>query len=312
MMKKEYSFLSNDGITMIHAAEYMPETDHIKGMIRISHGCSEESGLYEHLAERMCRNGWITGIHDHIGHGKSLAEGHKRNHFGPEGSWQYAADDLIDLAKRDKEKHGDLPYVMIGHSMGAFLLRCALIQSPGLCDGAVISGSAYQSKANCAAGKLLIEREIRKNGYESDSDFVQMLLHDSNNRKLKKAGMEGNWLLKDPESLRMFEEDSIAGGRITAGIFRELIRGIEFSNDKKEIRKMDRNMPLLLIAGSEDVTVTFGKDIDKLEKLYCSAGIVNVRKIIMTGWRHCILFDGCADECTRMIQDWIEKEVLKK
>ena len=78
---------------------------------------------------------------DHLGHGLSVADGAPRLYFGPKGSWNWVVEDMEQLRKLTHEKFPNLPYFLLGHSMGSFLTRTYLIRYPGTVDGAIIMGT---------------------------------------------------------------------------------------------------------------------------------------------------------------------------
>ena len=93
MVRNEFTFLSADGHTAIHAVEWVPEGE-IRAVLQISHGVAEYILRYEPFAEYLTAHGFAVVGHDHLGHGQSVAEGAARLYFGPKGSWNWVADDI--------------------------------------------------------------------------------------------------------------------------------------------------------------------------------------------------------------------------
>lgn len=269
MDKKEWYFLSAERKTNIHAVEYTPaEGMDIKGVVQIAHGCSENARIYENLAMALVEQGFIVRANDHIGHGLSVGEGQKRTYFGERGSWKYPLKDLHALRCMPvpgTEKK--LPYIFVGHSLGAFLVREYLIRYNDV-DAAVISGSGTQPALAIKFLQMILEQEIKKNGYDSSSDKVSNLMMGANNRKIKGADGLLDWLMKDPEARKMLMTGDDIGGEITAGIFMELTNSMLFSQNRKNLQRMNKDIPLLFVAGEEDASVSFGKGIKNVVNLY--------------------------------------------
>lgn len=307
MEKREWFFQSADKITKIHAVEYMPaDTENIRGVVQIAHGCSENARIYEELAFALVEHGFIVRANEHIGHGLSVAEGHKRTYFGERGSWKYALEDLHTLRCMPIDgPNQNLPYIIIGHSLGAFLFREYLIRY-GDVDAAVLSGSGTQPVLAIKLIQKILEREIKKNGYDSSSPHVQDLMMGANNRKIKDAEGFLDWLIKDPEARRLFTDGDDIGGEITAGIFMELSNSMLFSQNKKNIGKMNKTTPLLFVAGKEDPSVDFGKSIMKVVKLYQECGMKNVSYKLYDNCRHCIFQDYEKSRVISEVVGWIE------
>ena len=77
MVRNEFTFLSADGKTSIHAVEWRPEGAP-RAVLQIVHGVSEYILRYEPFAEFLTQRGFAVVGHDHIGHGQSLADGAPR------------------------------------------------------------------------------------------------------------------------------------------------------------------------------------------------------------------------------------------
>lgn len=308
MDKKEWFFPSSDKKTKIHAVEYRPsDSVSVKGIVQIAHGCSENAKMYEGLAVALAEHGFIVRANDHIGHGLSVAEGQKRTYLGERGSWKYPVKDIHTLRcmpVSDEEKR--LPYIFIGHSLGAFMVREYLIRY-GDVDAAVISGSGTQPAFGVKLLQKVLESDIKKNGYDSDSESVQNLMMGANNRRIKGAKGLTDWLMKDPEARKVFSSGDDIGNRVTAGIFMELTNSMLFSQDKKNLQKMKKDIPLLFVAGKEDASVSFGKSVENVVKLYRKCGIKDVSYKLYDNCRHCIFQDYEKEQVIADVIKWIDQ-----
>ena len=127
MVKREFTFPSADGKTAIHAVEWLPEGTP-RAVLQIAHGVSEYVLRYEDFARHLTERGFAVVGNDHLGHGLSVANGAPRLYFGPKGSWNWVVEDMEQLRKLTHEKFPNLPYFLLGHSMGSFLTRTYLIR----------------------------------------------------------------------------------------------------------------------------------------------------------------------------------------
>lgn len=313
MQKKEWYYPSSDQKTMIYAVEYQPpESQPVKGLVQIVVGCSENVRIYEALAAALANRGFIVRANDHIGHGRSASSDQPRNYFGEKGSWKYALKDIHALRRANltSENRKQLPYILVGHSLGAFLVREYLYRYKDV-DGAVISGSGLQPALALKFIRKMMDFEVRVHGYDSDSDFVQAIMHGTNNRKIKNAVGMYDWLLKDPEGKKLFEGDDI-GGRITAGIFLELTKSMLYSQNEENLKKMKKDIPLFFMAGQEDVSVACGKDVEKAVALYHKCGMKNIKYKLYANGRHCIFQDYCKEEVTNDLLAWLDELVQER
>ena len=84
---EEFTFLSSDGQTRLHAMLWLPEGE-IRGILQIAHGVAEHVARYDGFARYLCARGIAVAGHDHLGHGKSLPDGATPVYFGAQDGWQ--------------------------------------------------------------------------------------------------------------------------------------------------------------------------------------------------------------------------------
>ena len=74
--EKQFSFLSKDGKTKIHAVKWMPESGEYRAVLQITHGMVEYIERYKPFAEFLNDQGVLVVGHDHLGHGASVQISH--------------------------------------------------------------------------------------------------------------------------------------------------------------------------------------------------------------------------------------------
>ena len=79
-MKQEFYFPSKDGLTKIHAIEWIPETE-IRSVLQIAHGMVEFIDRYDRFASFMTSHGFYVVGNDHLGHGKSVTDETQLGYF---------------------------------------------------------------------------------------------------------------------------------------------------------------------------------------------------------------------------------------
>lgn len=82
-VKQEFTFLSGDGKTDVHAVRWLPDNGDYRAVFQISHGMIEFIERYEPFAAFLADKGYMVVGHDHLGHGKTAKT--------PE-DWGYFAD----------------------------------------------------------------------------------------------------------------------------------------------------------------------------------------------------------------------------
>ena len=136
MVKREFTFPSADGKTAIHAVEWLPEGAP-RAVLQIAHGVSEYVLRYEDFAGYLTERGFAVVGNDHLGHGLSVSDGAPRLYFGPKGSWNWVVEDMEQLRKLTHRHFPNLPYFLLGHSMGSFYARQYLCEWGSELSGAL-------------------------------------------------------------------------------------------------------------------------------------------------------------------------------
>jgi alpha-beta hydrolase superfamily lysophospholipase len=108
------------------------------GIVQIIHGGVEHVGRYKHLVKFLTENNYAAYGNDHRGHGKS--EG-RRNHIMDHDEF---VDDCYTLTTMIKKEHKDIPFFIVGHSMGSFIAQRYIIKYPTELNGLVLSGSGIK------------------------------------------------------------------------------------------------------------------------------------------------------------------------
>ena len=121
-MRDEFYFPSKDGNTEIHTMEWKPEGE-VKAVVQLCHGMVEYIKRYDEFAEFLCSHGYYVVGNDHLGHGESVQSKSEYGFFNEKYANACLIGDMHTLRQRTAKKYPDVPYFMLGHSMGSSLLR---------------------------------------------------------------------------------------------------------------------------------------------------------------------------------------------
>jgi alpha-beta hydrolase superfamily lysophospholipase len=205
MTKKDFYYPSTDGKTQIHAIRWEPEGEP-KAILQIIHGMVEFIDRYDDFAKYLTEHGYLVTGEDHIGHGASVQSDEYHGYFGDEGNaWVIA--DIHRLREMMQKEFPGVPYLMLGHSMGSFLLRKYIVFH-GDISGAIIMGSGYTKPRSSALGIQIANGFAKVYGWRHRSKMVTFLAFRKN-LKYDTTGKDParNWLSKDPESVRKYYSD---------------------------------------------------------------------------------------------------------
>lgn len=304
MNKREFYYPSADGKTTIHAVEWLPENvRHYKGIIQIAHGLSEHIGLYEPIAKYFTDKGFIVRGNDHLGHGYSVLEGEPRLYLGPRGSWHFASDDIYTCRMLTEKEYGELPYIMLGFSLGSYLIRDYLIRYADSVDAAVLVGCLSFPKVATFFGKIIANILAVFLGEKSSPKILDFFVNETNNLQIKNRRGYLDWINENEDEVKRLMADPFAMETISIGLFRELLYAIKFTGDIKNIAKMNKDNPIVFISGKDDPAVRGGKTIDDLVKKFKYVGIKDVSYKLYEG-RHRVLFEKTGEMTLDKIYDW--------
>jgi len=308
MKTREFTFPSADGKTTIHAVEWLPEGEP-RAVLQIVHGVSEHILRYAPFAEYLTARGFAVVGHDHLGHGTSVAPDAPRLYFGPKGSWEWVVQDIETLRQTSRERLPDLPYFLLGHSMGSFLARTHLIRYPSTTDGAVIMGTGQMAPALIAGGRAVAAIESLRVGEEHGSPLVQSLSFKTYNKIFAPNRTGFDWLSVNEENVDSYISHPLCGGNPSIGLFREMLWGMNYIAKPEHLKQMDRNTPILFISGGMDPVGDLGKGVERAYESFRAAGVQDVSLKLYPGLRHEILNETERETVYEDVRLWLESKL---
>ena len=305
---QEFTFLSTDGKTTLHGMEWVPEGRDIVGVLQIAHGVAEYIARYDHFARFLNEQGVAVVGNDHLGHGKSIAPGATPIYFGDGNTWDTVVDDLYTLHLRIKDKFPGVPLFLMGHSMGSFLARTYLIRYPGTVQAAIIMGTGWQPEIMLTGGLTMAGTIARRSGESATSDMVTNLAFGSYNKAFAPNRTPVDWLSVDTDNVDRYIADPLCGLPATVGLFRQMLTGIRFNQRPDNLRKMDKDMPILFISGEQDPVGGMMKGVVRSRDAFLAAGVKDVTLLSYAGLRHEILNEKAQQQTVyNDIWSWLKK-----
>ena len=309
-MKNEFYYLSRDGKTRIHAVEWVPEGE-VRGVLQICHGMVEYIERYHEFAEYMCARGYYITGHDHLGHGKSIQSEEDYGYFPKAHGNQCVIGDIQHLRQMTEKKYPNVPYIMMGHSMGSFLLRQYLTMYGKGLTAAVIMGTGYQGALVLNAGQLVCRVIAVFKGWRYRSKFVDNLSFGGFNKRFASEGDPSGWITSDKERRQKYQEDPLCSFMFTLSAYYQMFEGMKVLTKKKNTERIPKDLPVLFVAGADDPVGAFGKGVRKVYGQYKAAGIKDVSLKLYKGDRHEILNEADRAQVYRDIFRWVERRVRK-
>ena len=209
----------------LHVTHLLPE-DLPKAIVLLAHGYAEHAGRYGHVARRLTNAGYAVYAVDHWGHGRSDGEG------GYVPRFSAFLDGMAELLTLVEINHGDIPRLLLGHSMGGLIATLFLIERQQAFVAAAVSGPAILPAEPPSRFTVWISRFL--------SRFFP---------RLGVLSLDATGVSRDPAVVAAYQADPLVyGGKIGARLGKEFMDAMAVAQaDAPKIR-----LPILIQHGAAD------------------------------------------------------------
>lgn len=312
MTKEEtFTFLSADGKTQIHAVKWEPLNGECKAVLQITHGMVEYIERYRPFAEYLNEHGFLVVGHDHLGHGGSVSSKEDWGYFAEHPS-DTLVEDMHRLRTAVQEKNPAVPYFMLGHSMGSYMLRKYLCLHPeGVC-GAVIMGTGCVPDSTTRLGMRLCRMIASFKGWHYRSRFMQSLSYSRPYKKFDLYGKDpaNSWLTKDTDIVKAYYEEPRCTFLFTLNGYLGLMEAVYFDNQMEHIKELPKELPLFFVSGGDDPVGDCGEGVKKVYAMYETAGLLDLTCRLYDHDRHEILNETDRNAVYADILAWMNVRIL--
>jgi len=306
MSQKEFKITVADG-TMLEVKLDKAKKETI-GVVHLLHGMAEHMARYDELVESFNQQGYDVLRHNHRGHGIDINE-KERGHIT---DISQVADDTYEIAQTMCMHYTDIPYIVVGHSMGSIIARVFVQKYPKAAQGLILSGTAHLPKYLGIPVAILLKLFTLLLGKKRRVKWVNRLMYKSFNKDIKNQNTSSDWLSSDSREVAKFIKDPNTGFLVSNQLIYQIVKHTLETSRIKNIEKMNTKLPILLLSGKEDSLSGNGKGIRKLGKLYKRSGVKHVTVHLYKNKRHEILFEKDSTIIWNNMYEWIGKQILKK
>lgn len=305
---KDFYFNSSTGKNKIHARMCVPDAEP-RAIVQIIHGIAEYIDRYDEFMSFLADNGIIAVGTDHLGHGKSIESEEQTGFFAYDNGWDYAVRDEEVLRLAMHENYPELPIIVFGHSMGSFMARTLLIRYPDAFNAAIISGTGNQGAALVNGGLFMGNLVTGLKGAHHYSKFLNNLAFGSYNKICDNPKTEYDWLSRDESNVQKYIDDPLCGFIPSCSLFRDMMTGVKFITNKKNLTAMNKDMPVYFMSGDMDPVGECGKGVQKAYNNFLEAGMKDVSIKLYPGGRHEMLNEINKDEVYTDILAWLGSKI---
>ena len=297
-------------------------TEKPAALILLVHGMAEHSQRYSRLAAALCSRGFEVWAADMRGHGKTAdkavndaGKGGLLGHCADKNGFFRAVEDLRTvnryIADKTAAEYGALPFFILGHSWGSFLVQ-AYIENPAKelpLAGCILSGTRGPGGLKIAFGAHLLDLIALLKGKRKISKIAVALSMGSYDKPFRPNRTPNDWLSRDEKEVDAYEADPLCGFDCSSGFYRDMIKAFAAIHRKKAIARIDRNLPVYIFCGSADPVGDMGASPTALVNAYRSHGIGNLEFVVYPEARHEPLNETNREEVTEDLLNWLNRRV---
>ena len=248
---------------------------------------------------------------DHIGHGASVSRPADLGFFAAHDGWKYLIQDVLHLRELMHHRYPDLPYFMLGHSMGSLIVRLCLSECGTELAGAILIGTAGPNAAALSAAHVA-DSIARTRGVTFRSGLLNSIAFKAYNRRIDHPNSVFDWLSRDEEVVSLYQSDEKCNFIFTASAFRDLFILCARANSNATFRRTPSDLPLFFLAGDCDPVGRYGDGVRRVISLYRAGGSRNIDAVFYKNARHELLNELGRIETYGDISRWLEERLAEQ
>ncbi len=269
----------------------------------------EYIGRYDEFATYLSERGFLVVGHDHLGHGYTVDSEEELGFFGEPDGNKYVITDIHALRRKTAKEYPDVPYFMLGHSMGSFLLRQYLtMRSEGLA-GAIIMGTGDVPAPALNAGQATCRAIASRKGWNYRSELVNQMGIGSYNKQFEPSESTKDWVTSDDAKRAAYEADPLCSFTFTVNGYYQMFEGMKTLTKKGAAEKINKDLPIFFVSGALDPVGSNGEGVFKVFKKYDNAGIHDVNFKLYVDDRHEILNETDRQNVYQDLYEWMKEKM---
>jgi alpha-beta hydrolase superfamily lysophospholipase len=307
MQATDFALAASDG-TSLHVHAFSPKGA-ARAVVQISHGMAEHGARYRRLAEALCEAGFAVYASDHRGHGKTAVRPDALGYFSDERGFRCVVYDQIALLEHAKARHPGAPVFLLGHSMGSYIARAVAFRRGDAITGLVLSGTSHDHPLAYAASRLVIAAERARLGKHGRSALIRKLTFDAFNKRIPSPRTAFDWLSRDAKEVDKYIANPLCGFECSTQLWHDVLSGLIQICSPRNIARMPKTLPILVLAGERDAVNNGLEGIEKLRAAFERAGMQALTVRVYAGARHELVNEINRDEVTSDLLAWLERQL---
>lgn len=307
MRSDTFTLTADDGVGLF-VYRFLPDGP-AKGVVHIAHGMAEHGARYARLAGALTQAGFAVYADDHRGHGKTARQDADLGFVASAGGWGRLVRDLEQLLARERADHPGLPLVLMGHSMGSFIVQSYLLDHAKEVQAVVLSGSSGKPGLLAQAGRLVARIERLRLGERGKSALLTGLSFGAFNKAFAPTRTAFDWLSRDATEVDLYVDDPRCGFEVTTTLWVDVLDATARNADPRLQSRLPKLLPVYIFSGALDPVGENGKAVERLAAEYRRAGLTRVTVKLYPDARHETLNETNRDQVTADLLDWLQANV---
>lgn len=274
-----------------------------KAVVQIVHGMQEHKERYYPFAEFLVEHGYAVVVPDTRGHGEDAPI---LGHIADKKGEALVIEDLRVIYRFIKERYGDAPVYLLGHSMGSIMAR-VLLQTNSK-DYVKVALSGYVNPNPASPVAVCLGNIVKTfKGPRKSSKMLASLALGPYAKAVKDRKSDLDWLSYNEDNVKAYIADPLSGIPFSNGSFSALFHLLNAMGKAGRYKDVNADLKVLLIGGEDDPCTGGEKGRANSKKVLEKAGFKDIEVITYKGMRHEILNEKDNKKVYRDVVDFFDR-----
>ena len=283
---------------------WLPE-EQPKAIVQLVHGMCEYIDRYDATAKYLNQAGFLVVGHTHLGHGEKAKQ---LGYFADQEGWDALIEDVHAVRQQTQKEYPGLPYFLLGHSMGSFVVRTYCLKHEEGLAGVIVSGTGHYDKLTVGAAKTIATLQCALGMAKKPSALLEKLTSASNNKGYQDVQTPFDWLSRDRAQVQRYMDDPYCGFTFTASAYRDMFTGLSRLYPEK-LDAMQKDVPVFLFAGDMDPVGSHGAGVKLVAEELKNAGVQDVTLKLYPEGRHEMFNELNHEEVWADLVQWLNQKM---